>query len=136
MARTPHAPGGTIGVRAVWAQSGALDTPRATHARARADRDGLGDLSRCFTSGPRGKFDKIPEGGYRPLVITWDVSPSMQLDDGGFDSPKQKKRTRAQRGPGCCFAFERIALDQVRISVVAFFTGAKPVVVDTHDLKS
>ena len=80
-------------------------------------------------------FDKIPEGGYRHLVITWDVSPSMQLDDGGFDSAKQKKRTRAQRGAGVLLSlFERIALDQVRISVVAFFTGAKPVVVDTHDL--
>ena len=80
-------------------------------------------------------YDKIPEGGYRHLIIAWDVSPSMQLDDGGFDSGKQKKRTRAQRGAKVLLSlFERIALDQVRISIVAFFTGAKPVVVDTHDL--
>ncbi|HJO09414.1 MAG TPA: hypothetical protein QGH16_06155 [Verrucomicrobiota bacterium] len=80
-------------------------------------------------------YDKIPEGGYRHLVIAWDVSPSMQLDDGGFDSGKQKKRTRAQRGAKVLLSlFDRIALDQVRISIVAFFTGAKPVVVDTHDL--
>ena len=80
-------------------------------------------------------YDKIPDGGYRHLVIAWDVSPSMQLDDGGFDSSKQKKRTRSQRGAKVLLSlFERIALDQVRISVVAFFTGAKPVVVDTHDL--
>ena len=80
-------------------------------------------------------YDKIPDGGYRHLVIAWDVSPSMQLDDGGFDSGKQKKRTRAQRGAKVLLSlFERIALDQVRISIVAFFTGAKPVVVDTHDL--
>ena len=80
-------------------------------------------------------YDKIPEGGYRHLIIAWDVSPSMQLDDGGFDSGKQKKRTRAQRGAKVLLSlFERIALDQVRISSVAFFTGAKPVVVDTHDL--
>jgi len=80
-------------------------------------------------------YDKIPDGGYRHLVIAWDVSPSMQLDDGGFDSGKQKKRTRAQRGAKVLLSlFERIALDQVRISIVAFFTGAKPVVVDTYDL--
>ena len=80
-------------------------------------------------------FDKIPEGGYRHLIIAWDVSPSMQLDDGGFDMGKQKKRTRAQRGAKVLLSlFERIALDQVRISIVAFFTGAKPVVVDTYDL--
>ena len=80
-------------------------------------------------------YDQIPEGGYRQLVIAWDVSPSMQLDDGGFDTSKQKKRTRAQRGAKVLLSlFERIALDQVRISIVAFFTGAKPVVVDTHDL--
>ena len=59
----------------------------------------------------------------------------MQLDDGGFDMGKQNKRTRAQRGAKVLLSlFERIALDQVRISIVAFFTGAKPVVVDTHDL--
>ena len=40
-------------------------------------------------------YDQIPEGGYRHLVIAWDVSPSMQLDDGGFDMGKQKKRTSA-----------------------------------------
>ena len=80
-------------------------------------------------------YDQIPEGGYRHLIIAWDVSPSMQLDDGGFDMGKQNKRTRAQRGAKVLLSlFERIALDQVRISIVAFFTGAKPVVVDTHDL--
>ena len=80
-------------------------------------------------------YDKVPEGGYRHLIIAWDVSPSMQLDDGGTDLSKQKKRTRSQRGAKVLLSlFERIALDQIRISIVAFFTSAKPVVVDTHDL--
>jgi len=93
-------------------------------------------LVTLFLIRPRvASYDKIPDGGYRHLVIAWDVSPSMQLDDGGFDSAKQKKRTRAQRGAKVLLSlFERIALDQVRISIVAFFTGAKPVVVDTYDL--
>ena len=95
-----------------------------------------GGLGTLFFIRPRvASYDKIPDGGYRHLVIAWDVSPSMQLDDGGFDSGKQNKRTRAQRGAKVLLSlFERIALDQVRISIVAFFTGAKPVVVDTYDL--
>src|SRR5688572_18674566 len=35
----------------------------------------------------------VPEGGYRHLVITLDVSPSMQLKDAG----PQQNQTRARR---------------------------------------
>lgn len=75
---------------------------------------------------------KIPEGGYRHLVIALDVSPSMQLADAGAD----RKQRRAQRASEVLMSIlSRIALDQVRISVVAFYNGAKPVVVDTYDLE-
>jgi Ca-activated chloride channel family protein len=75
---------------------------------------------------------KIPEGGYRHLVIALDVSPSMQLADAG---PNRQQR-RAQRASEVLMSvLSRIALDQVRISVVAFYNGAKPVVVDTYDLE-
>lgn len=75
---------------------------------------------------------KIPEGGYRHLVIALDVSPSMQLADAGPD----RKQRRAQRASEVLMSIlSRIALDQVRISVVAFYNGAKPVVVDTYDLE-
>jgi Ca-activated chloride channel family protein len=75
---------------------------------------------------------KIPEGGYRHLVVALDVSPSMQLADAGAD----RKQRRAQRASEVLMSvFSRIALEQVRISVVAFYNGAKPMVVDTYDLE-
>jgi len=75
---------------------------------------------------------KIPEGGYRHLVIALDVSPSMQLADAGAD----RKQRRAHRASEVLMSvLSRIALDQVRVSVVAFYNGARPVVVDTYDLE-
>jgi len=74
----------------------------------------------------------LPEGGYRHLVIALDVSPSMRLADAG----PQKQQSRAARGGEVLMSLlQRIALEQVRISVVAFYTGAKPVVVDTFDME-
>jgi len=75
---------------------------------------------------------KIPEGGYRHLVIALDVSPSMQLADAGAD----REQRRADRASEVLMSvLSRIALDQVRVSVVAFYNGARPVVVDTYDLE-
>lgn len=75
---------------------------------------------------------KIPEGGYRHLIIALDVSPSMQLADAGAD----RKQRRAHRASEVLMSvLGRIALDQVRLSIVAFYNGAKPVVVDTYDLE-
>jgi len=76
--------------------------------------------------------ERVPEGGYRHLLLALDVSPSMQLEDAGPEG----SRTRAQRaGEVISSLLDRIATDQVRISIVAFYTGAKPVVVDTYDLE-
>lgn len=78
------------------------------------------------------KPKQTPEGGYRHLVIALDVSPSMQLKDAGPTS----QMTRAQRASELLTSvLERSALEQMRVSVVAFYTGAKPVVVDTYDLE-
>ena len=74
---------------------------------------------------------QTPEGGYRHLVILLDVSPSMQLKDAG----PTHQMTRAQRASELVQSLlQRVALDQLRVSVVAFYNGAKPVVVDTYDL--
>jgi Ca-activated chloride channel homolog len=74
----------------------------------------------------------VPEGGFRHLVIALDVSPSMQLKDGG----PQRQQTRARRASEVLLSMlERVALDQMRVSVVAFYTGAKPAVVDTFDIE-
>jgi Ca-activated chloride channel family protein len=76
------------------------------------------------------KSKPMPDGGWRHLVIALDVSPSMRLEDSG----PGRKQLRSKRASEVVMSLlERIALDQVRVSVVAFYTGAKPVVVDTMD---
>jgi Ca-activated chloride channel family protein len=56
----------------------------------------------------------------------------MQLTDAGVG----RQQRRAHRASEVLMSvLSRIALDQVRISVVAFYNGAKPVVVDTYDLE-
>ncbi len=76
--------------------------------------------------------DLTPEGGFRHLVIALDVSPSMRLDDAGADG-KQSRAARA--GDVLMSLLQRVATDQVRVSIVAFYTGAKAVVVDTFDME-
>jgi Ca-activated chloride channel family protein len=73
----------------------------------------------------------VPEGGYRHLLVVLDVSPSMQLKDAGPTA----LQTRMQRANDLILSFfGRIALEQVRVSVIGFYTGAKPVVIDTSDV--
>jgi len=90
-------------------------------------------LATLLHLGPRAvRSEKVPEGGYRHLVLALDVSPSMQLTDAG----PGRKQTRAKRaGEVLSSLLQRVATDQVRISIVAFYTDAKPVVVDTFDLE-
>jgi Ca-activated chloride channel family protein len=88
---------------------------------------------RSLLIGPRAAHsDQMPEGGYRHLILALDVSPSMELQDGGPDGGK----TRYQRaGEVLSSLLQRVATDQVRISIVAFYTDAKPVVIDTFDME-
>jgi len=65
-------------------------------------------------------------------VLVLDVSPSMRLIDAG---PSQKQ-SRMQRASDVMESFfRRVPVEQYRISVVATYNGAKPVVVDTSDLE-
>jgi Ca-activated chloride channel family protein len=78
------------------------------------------------------RSEQIPEGGYRHLVLALDVSPSMQLKDAG----PAAEQTRAKRvNEVLTSLLDRIALDQVRVSIIAFYTTAKPVVIDTFDIE-
>ena len=74
----------------------------------------------------------VPEGGFRHLVIALDVSPSMKLKDAG---PERNQTRSARASEVVMSVLERIALDQLRVSIVAFYTSAKPVVVDTFDME-
>lgn len=67
---------------------------------------------------------------YKHLVLALDVSPSMRLVDAGPSG----SQSRLQRSADLLQSFfERVTLEQYRISIVAFYSGAKPVVVDTRD---
>jgi Ca-activated chloride channel family protein len=73
---------------------------------------------------------KTPEGGFRHLVIVLDVSPSMQLKDAGPGG----RQSRAKRAADVLMSIlNRVVLDQCRVSVVAFYSTARPVVVDCSD---
>ncbi len=86
----------------------------------------------CLLAPRAARPQQVPEGGYRHLVIALDVSPSMQLKDAG----PARDQTRAHRAAEVVLSvLERSAMEQMRVSVVAFYTGAKPVVIDTFDLE-
>ena len=68
----------------------------------------------------------------RHVILALDVSPSMRLKDAG-PSTEQSRMERARDVMDSFF--KRIPIHQYRISVVAIYNGAKPVVIDTTDLE-
>lgn len=70
------------------------------------------------------------EKDFRRLLIVADVSPSMQLADAG---PDRRLRRSRRGGDVVVDLLGRIALGQCKASVVAFYSGAKPVAVDVVD---
>ena len=72
--------------------------------------------------------------GQKPghILIVLDVSPSMRLEDAGPEL-KLGRRKRAQVIMDSFF--NRVPMEQHRVSVVAVYNDAKPVVVDTEDLE-
>lgn len=74
----------------------------------------------------------VREGDYKHIVMVLDVSPSMRLQDAG--TTKDKSRMLRAREVMESF-FQRVAMEQFRVSVIATYTDAKNVVVDTKDLE-
>lgn len=67
---------------------------------------------------------------FRHLVLVLDVSPSMRLQDAGPDAT-QSRLHRARDVLQSMFS--RVAIGRYKISVIATYNGALPVVVDTTD---
>lgn len=64
------------------------------------------------------------------LVVALDVSPSMEITDAGPTTAD----TRATRARDVLRSMlERIDLRRVRVSIIPFFSKARPVVIDTFD---
>lgn len=74
----------------------------------------------------------LAESEYRNLLLVLDVSPSMRLPDAG-PSGKQSRRRRA--ADLLKSFFDRIPVDHYRMTVLAVYTEAKPVVLATTDLE-
>lgn len=76
--------------------------------------------------------ETLSESERKHVVLVLDVSPSMRLQDAG---PEQDQ-SRMKRGSAVMESFfKRVAMQQFRISVVAVYNGAKPVVIDTSDVE-
>lgn len=74
----------------------------------------------------------VEEDEYRYLLLVLDVSPSMNLKDAG--ATREQTRTERARDLMESF-FSRAPIERYKISVVAVYTEAKPVVIDTTDLE-
>jgi Ca-activated chloride channel family protein len=68
----------------------------------------------------------------RHVLLVLDVSPSMRLVDAG----PQKLQSRMERAREVMDSFfSRVPLEQYRMTVVAVYNGAKPVVQETSDIE-
>jgi Ca-activated chloride channel family protein len=75
---------------------------------------------------------EIPPEEWRHLILVHDVSPSMLLKDAGANGDQ----TRAARARELVDSlFERVPLGKFKVTVIATYNGAKPVVEDTTDLE-
>lgn len=76
--------------------------------------------------------DDVPDEEWRHLVLVMDVSPSMLLRDAGQNGDQ----SRMERAKDLLDSlFERVPIGKFKISVIATYNGAKPVVVDTKDFE-
>jgi Ca-activated chloride channel homolog len=76
------------------------------------------------------KVSEIAEGDLRHLLLVLDVSPSMRLLDAGPSGKESRmKRVAALMGS----FFDRVPMDLYRVTVIAVYGEAKPVVIDTRD---
>ena len=78
------------------------------------------------------KSEVITDGEFKHIVLVLDVSPSMRLQDAGVT--KDQSRMKRARSVMESF-FQRVPIEQYRVSVIATYTDAKHVVIDTKDLE-
>lgn len=64
------------------------------------------------------------------VILLLDVSPSMAIKDSGPNRDKERRARVLEVVEGI---FPRISLGRTRFSIIAFFTAARPVVVDAFD---
>lgn len=126
VARLAFGPGGRP---APWARAVPVLVPAAAAALAWGLATLVALPPRTYAAGESGP---TRPGDVRHALIALDVSPSMRLVDAG---PKGDQ-SRMDRARAIVESFfDRVPLERYRVSVVAFYTGAKPVVVETQDFE-
>jgi Ca-activated chloride channel homolog len=90
-------------------------------------------LLTLLTLGPSSRETKRNESvAPRHLLLVLDVSPSMHLKDAG----PTRNQTRMRRAAEVMESFiARVPIELYKVSVLGFYSEAKPVVVDTTDLE-
>lgn len=68
----------------------------------------------------------------RHVVLLLDVSPSMRLEDAGSENDKSRMKRASEVVQSL---FDRVPIRQYKLSVIAFYNDAIPVVVDTTDIE-
>jgi Ca-activated chloride channel family protein len=87
-------------------------------------------LYRADPSGPLAFNPSADPRAIHHFVIALDVSPSMHLVDAG----PRGEQTRGDRARDAIRSvLERLDPQRTRVSIVAFYTTARPVVIDTFD---
>ncbi|NRA74750.1 MAG: VWA domain-containing protein [Planctomycetes bacterium] len=89
---------------------------------------GLWILAHLESKAPEIDPDKEPS---QHLLIALDVSPSMYLEDAG---PNRNFRRGARASDVLEALFQRLDMTRTRVSVVAFYTEAMPVVLESFDI--
>lgn len=75
---------------------------------------------------------EVSEEEWRHLVLVLDVSPSMLLRDAGVNGDESRSQRAAELIDSL---FERVPIGKFKITVIATYNGAKPVVEDTRDIE-
>ena len=77
------------------------------------------------------RAETVPDNDFRHVLIVLDISPSMRLEDAGPEG-HTSRMSRAREVMESFF--KRVPMEQYRVSVVAVYNEAKPVVIDTMDI--
>ncbi|MDA7903639.1 VWA domain-containing protein [Mariniblastus sp.] len=91
-----------------------------------------GLVSLLFVKPKTHNSTEIDAAKQRHVILLLDVSPSMRLVDAGPTGTI----SRTQRGAEIVESlFDRVPIRQYKLSVIAFYNEAMPVVIDTDDLE-
>lgn len=76
--------------------------------------------------------EEVDPAKQKHLLLVVDVSPSMYLDDAG---PEKNRTRRVRAGDVVTSLFNRLPMREYKVSLVAFYNGAKPLLEESSDIE-